>query len=136
MNAHPIFLGVDLGTSSVKVVLSDLLGRILEQASEAYAVRRPHPGWAETDPQSWWDAIVSAVARLHTTPGQISGIGLSGQMHGVVLCTADSTPVRPAVLWSDTRSEAELDLYRRLPMPAQARLVSPGPVRGRRRRAR
>lgn len=125
MNARPTLLGVDLGTSSVKVVLTDPLGRILDQASEAYPVRRPYPGWAETDPQAWWDAIVSAVARLNTTPGQIAGIGLSGQMHGVVLCTANTTPVRPAVLWSDTRSEAALDLYRRLPMPVQARLGNP-----------
>jgi xylulokinase len=125
MTGGPTLLGVDLGTSSVKVVLTDPHGRILDQATESYLVRRPHPGWAETDPQVWWDAIVSAVARLGTTPGQVAGIGLSGQMHGVVLCTADATPVRPAVLWSDTRSEAELDLYRRLPMPVQARLGNP-----------
>ena len=52
MNARPTLLGVDLGTSSVKVVLTDPLGRILDQASEAYPVRRPYPGWAETDPQA------------------------------------------------------------------------------------
>ncbi|MET0414976.1 MAG: FGGY family carbohydrate kinase [Actinoplanes sp.] len=125
MNARPTLLGVDLGTSSVKVVLTDPSGRILDQTSEAYPVRRPYPGWAETDPQAWWDALVSAVARLDTAFGQIAGVGLSGQMHGVVLCTADTTPVRPAVLWSDTRSEAELDLYQRLPAPVQARLGNP-----------
>ena len=75
MNARPTLLGVDLGTSSVKVALTDPLGRILDQASEAYPVRRPYPGWAETDPQASWHAIVSAVARLNTPPGQIAGIG-------------------------------------------------------------
>jgi xylulokinase len=126
MSATPTLLGIDLGTSSVKVVLTDPAGHLLDQATEAYPVERPRPGWAETDPQAWWDAIVKAVARLTTANArQVAGIGLSGQMHGVVLCTADSTPTRPALLWCDARAEPQLDLYRQLPAQTRARLGNP-----------
>ncbi len=127
MSTATAVLGIDLGTSSVKVVLSDPAGTVLAQASRDYPVDRRHPGWAETDPADWWRAIRTAVTEvLAAHPGaDPAGIGLSGQMHGVVLCTADGTPVRPAVLWADARAEAELDLIRALPDAVRARLANP-----------
>lgn len=120
-------LGIDLGTSSVKVVLTDPAGNVLTQAAADYPVDRPHPGWAETDPERWWQAVRAAVAQvLDAVPGaEPAGIGLSGQMHGVVLCTADGIAVRPAVLWADARAEAELSIYRALPEATRARLANP-----------
>ena len=125
MSGTPTLLGIDLGTSSVKVVLSDPAGHLLDQVTEAYPVERPHPGWAETDPMAWWDAIVRAVARLGSDARHVAGIGLSGQMHGVVLCGVDTTPVRPALLWCDARAETQLELYRRLTAQVRARLGNP-----------
>lgn len=125
MSVAPTLLGIDLGTSSVKVVLCDPTGRLLDQATEAYPVERPHPGWAETDPKTWWDGIVKAVARLGPDARHVAGIGLSGQMHGVVLCGVDTTPIRPALLWCDARAETQLELYRQLPAQVRARLGNP-----------
>ena len=120
-------LGIDLGTSSVKVVLADLGGTVLSRATVPYAVRRPEPDWAETDPAQWWQAVCHAVGRLRAEPDWVapSGIGLSGQMHGVVLCTDSGAPVRPALLWSDARATAELETYRALPDLLRTALGNP-----------
>ncbi len=127
MSAPSTLLGIDLGTSSVKVVLADRTGAVLAQSVADYPVDRPHPGWAETDPEAWWQAIRAASAQVLTAVAGAApvGIGLSGQMHGVVLCSADATPVRPAVLWADARAEAEVELIRALPAPVRARLANP-----------
>jgi xylulokinase len=124
----PAALGIDLGTSSVKAMLLDPGdGSVLAQADAPYPVDRPHLGWAETDPDQWWDAVRQTVAAVTATAADrtVAGIGLSGQMHGVVLCDADGSPTRPAVLWADSRAEAELDLYRSLPADGRARLANP-----------
>jgi xylulokinase len=120
-------LGIDLGTGSVKVVLTDAAGEVLATAEAGYPVERPETGWAQTDPEAWWQGITGAVARvLAARPGDPPvAIGLSGQMHGVVLCAADGTPTRPAVLWADARAEAELGVYRSLPPAVQTRLANP-----------
>jgi xylulokinase len=127
MGTEITVLGIDLGTSSVKVVLTDPAGNVLTQAAADYPVNRPHPGWAETDPEHWWHAVLTTVAEvLAAAPdAQPAGIGLSGQMHGVVLCSADGTAVRPAVLWADARADPELDSYRALPNAVLARLANP-----------
>lgn len=104
-----MYLGIDIGTSSVKTVLFDGEQRLLAQASEPLTVQRPHPGWSEQDPAAWWDAVLStidAVARQHPL-GQLRGIGLSGQMHGAVCLDADDRVLRPAILWNDGRAMAE-----------------------------
>lgn len=117
-------LGIDLGTSSVKVVLADLFGAILARQGADYPVDRPFPGWAETDPEAWWRAIVSATrAVVAAAPEPPSAVGLSGQMHGVVLTGADGSPVRPAVLWADSR--AGLSGYRSLAPEVGRRLANP-----------
>ena len=120
-------LGIDLGTSSVKVIVLDMQGRTLGIEKQSYAVKSPHPGWAEGDPQEWWSAVVVAVqtisARLeHIT---IRAVGLSGQMHGLVLIDQRGRPVRDALLWADERAREEVALYKALPADMQQRLANP-----------
>jgi xylulokinase len=83
-------LGIDLGTSSVKVIVLDTQGQTLRVGKASYAVLTPQPGWSESDPNAWWSATASAVKQaLEQTPhGEITAIGLCGQMHGVVLTAA------------------------------------------------
>lgn len=103
-------LGIDLGTGSVKLVTLDADGVERAVASEPYALSSPQPGWAEIAPDAWWQALVRAAARLPAGErAQVAAIGFSGQMHGVVLIDADGQPVRPALLWPDTRAVREAD---------------------------
>ncbi|MGH8781052.1 xylulokinase [Paraburkholderia sp.] len=117
------FLGIDLGTGSLKLAIVDEAGRECASASVAYALDTPHPGWAETAVSTWWRALCEASARLPADErAAVSAIGLSGQMHGVVLTDADGQAVRPAMLWPDTRALALLDAW---PEP-QPNPVAPG----------
>src|SRR5215218_171242 len=108
-----MLLGLDLGTSSIKALLLAEDGAVLGEGSASYAVSAPHPGWAESSPEEWWEAVVeattSAVGRRGT---DVTALGLSGQMHGVVLTDDGGLPLRPAVLWADARSGGELGAYR------------------------
>lgn len=98
-------VGIDLGTQSVKVAAVGADGRVLAAATRPYPVRSPHPGWAEADPAEWLAATVDAANEVvATSPEPAQAVGLSGQMHGVVLCAADGTPLRPAITWADGRS--------------------------------
>ncbi len=103
-----MYLGIDLGTSAVKVVLVDDAGGLVGQADAPLDVFRPHPLWSEQDPYDWWDAINAAVLTLksnHPTElNAVRGIGLSGQMHGATLLDSHNDPIRPAILWNDGRS--------------------------------
>jgi xylulokinase len=104
-----MYLGIDLGTSSVKAALFDAEQQLIGQASQSLEVSRPHPGWSEQDPEAWWralEAAVDALAASHSLAG-LRGIGLSGQMHGAVLLDADDHVMRPAILWNDGRAGAE-----------------------------
>jgi xylulokinase len=116
-------VGIDLGTSSVKVVVLGPDGRVLARASGEYGVSRVRAGWAETEPEDWWRATGEALARVPA--GDVAAVGLSGQMHGVVLTAPDGTPTRPAVLWADSRAEPQLARYRDLPDDVRARLANP-----------
>ena len=101
-------VGIDLGTQSVKVAVVDPGGDVVSSAVRPYAVDSVRPGWAETDPQAWLTAALDAAREaLAGADAPPDAIGLSGQMHGVVLCEDDGTPVRPAITWADTRSAAE-----------------------------
>ncbi|MFM0143257.1 xylulokinase [Paraburkholderia sp. RL18-085-BIA-A] len=117
------FLGIDLGTGSLKVAIVDAHGCEQAVSSVAYALDTPHAGWAETSVQTWWRALCEAMARL---PGElrrdVQAIGFSGQMHGVVLIDAAGEALRPAMLWPDTRA---LDLLDAWPEP-QPNPVAPG----------
>ena len=112
-----MYLGIDIGTSSVKAVLVDDSAAIVAQASESLAVSRPQPGYSEADPDSWWRATVTAVRNLPVAArAAVRSVGLSGQMHGATLLDAQDEPLRPAILWNDGRSGLEcLDLERREP---------------------
>jgi xylulokinase len=119
-------LGIDLGTSSVKVVVTDLEGAVLGQAAGDYPVLNERPGWAETDPADWFAATVSTVRQcVEEADADPRAVGLSGQMHGVVPADASGRPVRRAMLWSDARAVPELTRYRNLPDTARARLANP-----------
>lgn len=101
-------LGIDLGTGSLKAAVVTEEGVILSRASRPYSVRSPFPGWAESDPQEWLNAAHEAVTEaLQHSTHQPEAVGFSGQMHGVVVTDASLTPLRPAILWADTRSAAE-----------------------------
>jgi xylulokinase len=105
------FLGIDLGTSEVKLLLMDEQGGIVGTAGAPLALSRPQPLWSEQDPADWWLATEAAVASLRASHpaafGRVRGIGLSGQMHGAVLLGARDEVLRPAILWNDGRSHAE-----------------------------
>jgi xylulokinase len=95
-------VGLDVGTSGVKGVAIDEEGRVLATASSGYPLSRPHEGWSEQEPEDWWHAAQDVLARLPTGP-----IGLSGQMHGLVVLDAEQRVLRPAILWNDQRTAAE-----------------------------
>lgn len=100
-----MYLGIDIGTSSVKAVLVDEDGAIKAQESALLTVARPKTGWSEQAPDDWWSATNTAVEALDPRLRvRVAAIGLSGQMHGAVLLDASDRPLRPALLWNDVRS--------------------------------
>jgi xylulokinase len=124
------YVGVDLGTSGLKLALIGADGTLLDEAEAAYDVQTPRPGHAETDPAEWARALVDAATALFggAPSGQapaVASIGVTGQMHGIVLVAADGKPVRPAVLWPDQRAESSLDAWRALPSSVRERLGNP-----------
>jgi xylulokinase len=131
-------LGIDLGTSSVKVALTSTDGKVFAETAAAYAVSHPGPGWAETHPNHWWTATCAATgAVLSARPDlEVVGIGLSGQMHGVVTVDERGRPTRNAILWADTRAQPQVAAYNLLPDVIRAGLANPpspgmaGPVLG------
>lgn len=100
-------LGLDIGTSAVKAVLVRD-GAVVAQADAGLTVQTPHPYWSEQDPQAWCRAVCTAVAALPANSrAEVTAIGLSGQMHGLVALDANHTVLRPAILWNDGRCHAE-----------------------------
>ena len=95
-------VGLDVGTSAVKGVAIDEEGRVLATASAEYPLSRPQPGWSEQEPEDWWRAAEEVLGRLPAGP-----IGLSGQMHGLVVLDAEQRVLRPAILWNDQRTAVE-----------------------------
>lgn len=121
-----MLLGLDLGTGSVKILLMDEDGGVRGEGLASYDVSSPHPGWAESDPEEWWEAVSLAVrAAVGGRGGEVSSLGLSGQMHGVVLSDEVGSVLRPAVLWADGRSGGELAAYRRLGEETLRSLANP-----------
>lgn len=106
-----MYLGIDLGTSAVKFVVTDARQAIRASFSVPVVTASPRPGWSEQDPQAWLDAVFAGLDSLAASHGDlmggIRGIGLSGQMHAALLLDAHDRPVRPAVLWNDQRADGE-----------------------------
>lgn len=105
------YIGVDLGTSAVKLLLVNQEGQIEKSATEEYPLVFPEPGWSEQDPLQWWDAFRRALKTLLTEVdvSEIAAIGAGGQMHGLVVLDKDDNVIRPAILWNDSRTQAEVD---------------------------
>ncbi|WP_020043456.1 xylulokinase, partial [Salipiger mucosus] len=103
------YLGIDLGTSGLRALLTDAEGAPLASAERHYEVAHPHSGWSEQDPADWIAALEGAVAELSHHPAfpGLRGIGVAGHMHGATLLDAQNRVLRPCILWNDTRSHAE-----------------------------
>ena len=105
------YIGIDLGTSAVKLLLMDAGGRIKKTVSREYPLYFPHPGWSEQSPQDWWKAVVEGLKELTADceKSSIAGIGAGGQMHGLVVLDENDEVIRPAILWNDGRTAKQTD---------------------------
>ncbi|MGE5251177.1 MAG: xylulokinase, partial [Bacteroidota bacterium] len=110
------FIGIDSSTTATKALLVDECGKVIGTASSEYPYDTPHPLWSEQDPALWWygtaDAIRQMLAGTGVEAGAIQGIGLTGQMHGLVLLDERGDVLRPAILWNDQRTGAQCDFIR------------------------
>ncbi|MBR3736708.1 MAG: xylulokinase, partial [Lachnospiraceae bacterium] len=104
------FVGIDLGTSSVKLILMDENGHIIRTVSKEYPISFPKPGWAEQNPEDWYAQSVAGLKELTAgTEDKVKGISFGGQMHGLVCLDAQDQVVRPAILWNDGRTMKECE---------------------------
>jgi len=110
-------LGIDTSTTATKAVVVDEGGRVIGVGASEYGFDVPRPGWSEQDPALWWDGTIAAIrevlARTVTPPLEVVAIGLTGQMHGLVLLDASDEVLRPAILWNDQRTTAECEWMRK-----------------------
>lgn len=106
-----LYIGVDLGTSSVKLLLMDENGKIENIVTKEYPIYYPKPGWSEQNPEDWYSALVEGIKELvkDFNKDEIDGISFSGQMHGMVILDENDKVIRPALLWNDGRTQAECD---------------------------
>ena len=106
-------IGIDLGTSGTKTVLFDQNGIAVSSATEEYPLHQPQNGWAEQSPADWWNACVSTLKQVisasKVSPGDIAGIGFSGQMHGLVMLDEKGEVIRDSIIWCDGRTADECD---------------------------
>lgn len=105
------YIGVDLGTSAVKLLLMEGSGKICNIVSNEYPLSFPKPGWSEQKPEDWWDAVVDGIKKLVDgyDASQVAGISFGGQMHGLVILDENDNVIRPAILWNDGRTTKEVD---------------------------
>ena len=111
--ASQYLIGLDIGTSGAKCILTDGKGTVLASSTQEYPLYTPKPGWAEQNPQDWWDAVVrglkAILAKANVPKGQIAGVSFSGQMHGLVALDKGLGVIRPAILWCDSRTQKQCD---------------------------
>jgi len=108
--ARQFIIGIDIGTSGCKSLLIDDQGQVVARALEEYPISTPQPGWSEQNPENWWKAVKITIRQLlkgFNAVGDIKGIGLSGQMHGLVALDKESQVLRPCILWNDQRTEKQ-----------------------------
>ncbi len=102
-------VGIDVGTTATKGIAIDPDGEVLARAEAEYQLSTPRPGWSEQNPEDWWKATETVLAQLAKDAGDPAGIGLSGQMHGLVALDSQDEVLRPAILWNDQRTQAECE---------------------------
>jgi xylulokinase len=102
-------MGIDVGTTGSKTLLIDEGGEVIASATVQYPMHTPHPLWAEQDPADWWQATVVGVQRVlaNVEPSQVKGLGLTGQMHGLVLLDSAGEVLRPCIMWNDQRTGSQ-----------------------------
>ncbi|MGB1287485.1 MAG: xylulokinase [Aggregatilineales bacterium] len=109
----PYFMGLDISTTGAKALIIDEAGNVIASESTPQPISQPKPLWSEQNPSDWWDgmvtAIQAAIAASKLSGDDISAIGLTGQMHGMVMMDADGAVLRPAMLWNDGRTQAQCD---------------------------
>ncbi|WP_300833092.1 xylulokinase [uncultured Acetatifactor sp.] len=105
------YIGIDLGTSAVKLLLMDSEGKIVNIVSREYPLYFPHPGWSEQKPQDWYEQTILGIEELiqDVDKEQVAGISFGGQMHGLVILDEDDNVIRPAILWNDGRTGEETE---------------------------
>lgn len=105
------YIGVDLGTSAVKLLLMEGNGKICNIVSNEYPLSFPQPGWSEQKPEDWWDAVVDGIKKLVDgfDASEVAGISFGGQMHGLVILDENDNVIRPAILWNDGRTTKQVD---------------------------
>lgn len=106
-----LYIGIDLGTSAAKLLLVDEKGTIRNTVTREYPLIFPKPGWSEQEPSEWWSACLGGIAELlaGSDPQEVRGIGAGGQMHGLVALDDEDRVIRPAILWNDGRTSAEVE---------------------------
>lgn len=105
------YIGIDLGTSSLKLLLVDDEGKVVNECTKEYPLIFPQNGWSEQDPNEWWNAVLTGVPELikNIDATKVAGIGSGGQMHGLVALDKDDKVIRNAILWNDGRTQKEVD---------------------------
>ncbi|MFW6133420.1 MAG: xylulokinase [Planctomycetota bacterium] len=107
------YLGIDVGTSGTKALIMDAKAKVLATATGEHAISTPRPGWSEQDPDNWWRATVQASRAVIRKAGidgkQVAGIGLSGQMHGLVITDEGGRPLRDSIIWNDQRTASQAE---------------------------
>ena len=106
-----LYIGVDLGTSAVKLLLMEGSGKIVNIVSKEYPLSFPKPGWSEQNPEDWWTQVKAGIKELiaGSDASQVAGISFGGQMHGLVILDENDAVIRPAILWNDGRTTEECD---------------------------
>lgn len=106
-------LGIDISTTGAKAIVIDDRGKVLSSSTHTYSLSTPKPLWSEQDPADWWQGAVAsikeALEEAGASPEDIKGIGLTGQMHGLVLLDKQNEVLRPAILWNDQRTSDQCD---------------------------
>jgi len=107
------FIGIDVGTSGTKTLLIDAYGKVVASATFEYPLYQPQIGWAEQNPEDWWDASVkgirSVLEKSKVDPKEVKAVGLTGQMHGLVMLDKNYNVIRPSIIWCDQRTAKECD---------------------------
>ena len=107
------FMGIDVGTTASKAILCSADGSVLATASSEYPMQTPQIGWAEQDPHDWWTATCQSIRSIRDqvdfAPGELGGIGLTGQMHGLVMLDRSGEVLRPCIMWNDQRSAPQCE---------------------------